>query len=70
MKCKERGCDGEIDLSQPISLQTGCGGCRGAQLQLAYPCKVCGRLHWGDGSKVFNRRKQRAFFENSSVVHR
>lgn len=45
MKCKEKGCGGEVNINKPVSLQVGCGASRNA-----YPCKKCNRLHFGDGS--------------------
>ena len=68
MKCKQEGCTGEIDTSNPISLMTGCGGgCCGPHAT-AYPCDTCGRLHWGDGSLTYNRAGQKAFLRNNEVI--
>ncbi|OGZ27710.1 MAG: hypothetical protein A2365_03640 [Candidatus Nealsonbacteria bacterium RIFOXYB1_FULL_40_15] len=62
MKCKEEGCGGEVDMNKPVSLQVGCRASRNA-----YPCKKCNRLHFGDGSLVFTRGQQKAFYEGGSV---
>lgn len=36
----------------------------------AYPCNVCGRLHWWDGGRpVTNRRGHRAFLKNGKIFY-
>jgi hypothetical protein len=73
MKCTEDGCVGEIDLTgTDVSLRTGCMG-----FEVAFPCKICGRLHFLRGNEVHKcpvgvetRGGQRAFFMNGEVVHR
>jgi len=66
MRCKEKSCIGEVDLNNTIFLQTGCGGCGGSRAP-AYACNQCGRLHWADGSPVYNRGGQKAFWKNGSL---
>ena len=62
MKCKEKGCGGKLDMNKPVPLRVGCRASRNA-----YPCKKCNRLHFGDGSLVFTRGQQKAFYEGGSV---
>jgi len=66
MKCQEKGCSGEVDMSHPVSLKTGC-----QSFGTAYSCnqKGCGRLHWKDGSAVEERTGNRAFLKNGDVVN-
>lgn len=64
MRCKETGCDGEVDLTTPVTLQVGC-----RSVDHAYPCSRCGRLHWNDGSAVQNRAGQKAFLRDGKVVN-
>jgi hypothetical protein len=47
MKCVEEDCHGGIDLTEGILIQTGCR-CS----DVAYPCNVCGRLHFLTGDEV------------------
>jgi hypothetical protein len=47
MNCVEPKCDGEIDLENGTGLQTGCHSST-----TAFPCKVCGRLHFLQGDEV------------------
>lgn len=56
MKCKEKGCEGEINGAMPVILQTSC-----ASSAVAFPCDKCNRLHWPSGDAVFNRSGERAF---------
>ncbi len=69
MECKEEGCGGEINMETIVTLQTGCGRCRGSHAS-AYPCKICGRLHWDSGNAVFNRGGAKAYLENGEIVHK
>lgn len=68
MKCKQEGCTGEIDMSNSVSLMTGCSGGCCARSTPAFPCRKCGRLHWRDGSLTYNRAGQKAFLRNNEVV--
>jgi hypothetical protein len=65
MVCKETKCDGEIDASVKVYLQTSCHSS-----SLAHPCGKCGRVHWPQGEAVFNRPGNKVFLENGVVVHR
>lgn len=65
MKCTEAKCVGEINTANPIRLRTSC-----AFYSFAFQCNECGRLHWKDGTPVFNRANLKAFLENGAIVHR
>jgi len=65
MTCKEPDCGGQVDESNPVGLRVGC-----VVSKPAYPCEICGRLHWVDGSPVFNRPGDRAFLHGNTVVHK
>ena len=65
MKCKEEGCIGEVDMEKPVTLQIGCHS-----HDSAYPCQVCGRLHWGSGNAVFSRGGQKVYLENGNIVNK
>ena len=59
--CKE----GEVDRDKPIWLHTGY-----REDKLAYPCNVCGRLHWhNDGLPVSGRSDHKAFLKNGQVIN-
>jgi len=65
MKCKDYQCrKGEIDIKSGFPIRTGCSGS-----SMAYPCSVCGRLHWHDGSPVRNRGGNRAFLKDGHLVN-
>jgi len=68
MKCRNEGCTGKVDMRKSVSLMIGCGGLCGGSYSHAYPCDTCGRLHWKDGSPVFNRAGQKAFLINNIVI--
>ncbi len=61
MGCKKEGCEGIIDTSTPVLLQTGC-----SSVTQAFPCGECGRLHM-DGSLVFNRQGEAAYWTGESI---
>jgi len=60
MDCKE--CGGVV--SNAIFVKTGCG----PPSSPAYVCEKCGRLHWEDGSPVFNRAGNPAFIKDGGLV--
>ena len=62
-ECKEEGCKGEIDFSKPIQVRVGCH-----TFAAAYPCKVCGRLHWSNGSPIFDRSGIKAFLLDQRII--
>jgi len=74
MNCKdESGCDGKIDMTNPVSLMTGCHGC--GSCANAYPCSKCERLHWihtkeahGTAEPVKNRAGQKSYYINDALV--
>ena len=67
MKCKEPGCNGEINENITVHLRVGCSV---TAVQPAHPCSLCGRLYWDDGSLVYNRPGYRVFLEGSHIIHR
>ena len=69
MKCKEKDCGGEVEISsdKAVTLQTGCGGCGGSRTD-AYPCNKCGSLHYDDGSSVTTRAGSNVFLIDEEVV--
>ncbi|MFA5432123.1 MAG: hypothetical protein WC319_04525 [Candidatus Paceibacterota bacterium] len=70
MKCKEKGCEGEIDEQSTISLIIGCGGCGQCSLDKAHPCEQCGRLYWMSGNPVFTRSGEKAFFVDNAIINK
>lgn len=65
-KCTEEGCNGNIDPSKTVPLQTGCGGMRSS----CVACDTCGALYSSDGSRMYQRGwKEKPFFRNGRVVH-
>ena len=67
MKCKEKGCKGEINKNNSVPLWVGC---QRAPALTAYPCEECGRLHDKNGSLVFNNAGNKAFLEFNEVIFR
>lgn len=65
MNCKEKDCSGNIDLKKIIHLRTGCHSSTAA-----YPCNICGRIHWSDGTLVFNRSGESAYLKNGQIIHK
>ena len=62
MKCWE--CGGKVDESRFVKLQR-------QKICKAYPCKCCGRLHWGwHGFPVANRRGKKGYLFNGKVVYK
>ncbi|MFA6525959.1 MAG: hypothetical protein WCT26_00910 [Candidatus Buchananbacteria bacterium] len=45
----------------PVTIRTGC-----SSYGTAYACTDCGRLHWSDGTTVFNRGEERAFLNQET----
>ena len=56
MNCSGKECRGTIDTSQTVALHTGCSSFRSA-----HPCKICGMLHWEDGTPCINRQGNKTF---------
>ena len=69
MDCKKKGCSGEVDLGRSVMLKVGCSGC-GGQYTTAHACKICGRVHWPDGSLVYDRAGNEPFLEGKRIVNR
>ncbi len=69
MKCREKDCGGEVEVSSDkiVSLQTGCCGCGNPRTD-AYPCNKCGSLHYDDGSSVTTRAGANVFLVDGKVV--
>lgn len=69
MKCKEKLCGGEVEINpdKVVSLQTGCGGCSASHAD-AYPCNICGSLHYDDGTSVKTRAGANVFLIDREVV--
>jgi hypothetical protein len=65
MRCKEENCSGEINLEMGIAVIVGC-----AQYASAYPCGICGRLHWPNGNPVFNRSGQQVFLNGGQLEYK
>ena len=65
MKCKMKGCKGEIDLTRKmpvIFIRGGAGN--------AYLCNNfnCGRMHYQDGEPVYSCMEQPVFFRFNRIV--
>ncbi|HDH31607.1 MAG TPA: hypothetical protein ENH26_02425 [Candidatus Wolfebacteria bacterium] len=56
MNCTEIECKGrinpDINASLPCSCEPDC-----TQKEIAYPCNVCGKLHWGSGKPAYGKNK-------------
>lgn len=66
MKCKRKGCDGEVDMESKHPVQTGC-----RRFSSTYPCKKCGLLHSDNGWPLENRTTGRlAFLINGERIDR
>lgn len=65
MTCKISGCGGQVSEKPTVNLKTGC-----SSVGSAHSCNKCGRLHWADGSLVFNRQNHAAFLEGDSVINK
>ena len=71
MKCKEKDCSGEVEISsdKAVTLRSGCPGCSVA-IGKAYPCGKCGSLHYQDGSSVATEGGGSAFLANGKLVEK
>ncbi len=58
MKCSEKDCPGQVSLKSPVLVRVGC-----RSFGDAFPCDICGRLHWKYGEGMYNRSGQRAFVD-------
>jgi len=72
MKCVEEDCHGGIDLTEEIMIQTGCR-CS----DVAFPCNLCGRLHFLTGNEVKkfpvgvdSRGNEKAYLVEGAVVRK
>jgi len=74
MKCGEKNCEGEIEKSDIGQTLTGPISCSRMATGCAFPCKKCGRLHWGNGDPIFSFDKEdklkKAFFVNNEIIYR
>jgi len=65
MKCRDYQCrKGAIDKKMPVWIKTSC-----VSSTVVYPCNICGRLHWENGSPVRNRSGHRGFLKNGKVFN-
>lgn len=66
MKCTE--CGENVDLENSVSLRVPCG--KAIAEKEAFTCTECSRLHFSDGTPVFNPKGERAFWDvaNECVV--
>lgn len=64
-KCKEEGCDGNVQKEDSHARQIGCNN-----YDIAYRCDQCGRLHWANGNPVINRREEKVFIVDGKLVHK
>jgi len=71
MKCTDESCDGKINVSQSVSLQTGCHSGT-----IVFPCNICGFLHKLSGDEVHKipigmarRSGERVFLKNGKIEH-
>jgi hypothetical protein len=66
--CSGQNCQGQISIDQnhSVPLPKGC-----ASLALAFPCSLCGRLHWEDGDPVIHRADNRyAYLIDGLIKHK
>lgn len=54
----------DVEKAEKTSLRTGC-----TSFNTAIICPNCGRLHWDDGSAIFNRQGQLAFVKGGELVN-
>lgn len=59
--CRQPGCNGELDTSNPVTFRLGL-----TPNNQGYVCLKCRRLHWGDGTLVFKEGKMAFLDEGSS----
>lgn len=72
-KCRDKNCGkGEININCPVMLRIGCNS-----RDMAYPCSVCGRLHWVPANRiknfaepVCNRAGQKSYFVDGVLAFR
>lgn len=65
-KCKNEGCDGQINRDVVVRIQTGC-----ASYTPVSPCGKCGLLHDSQGDDFRNRAtRKRPFLINGEIVHK
>jgi len=55
LQCRVEDCDGTLDTTQVIRLQTGCH-----HTSPTFACAQCGRIHSANGSFMVNRAYQEA----------
>ncbi len=64
--CVEKDCNGTVNTKTIVTVKTGC-----LSYSTCHPCSICGRLHWKDGTGVFNRPGDRAFLdEHDRIIHK
>jgi hypothetical protein len=66
MKCAKKDCEGTI-IGLPVSLMFICYKCD-SKYKEAFPCGTCGRLHWRDGSLVYNKNGDEVSLVNGKIV--
>lgn len=49
MNCVEKGCSGFVDSNRPFTVLT-----TRTRSEDFFPCNICGRLHWKNGSGAMN----------------
>lgn len=65
LKCRDYKCKkGTVEFEKRITIRTGC-----SSFDTAFPCSLCGRLHWKNGAPVRNRRGHRAFWKNKRMYN-
>jgi len=64
--CQEKGCSGELDLNNPVSLPVGCGMV-GSSI-LTYPCDICGCLYIKKDTPAVDGAGNKAFLRGGNIV--
>jgi hypothetical protein len=67
MKCGVLGCDGYVPDNLLIQLPVGIVTTSYARARI---CNTCNRLHWADGSPVFDRQNHAMFFEDKTLTEK
>ncbi|HNP79695.1 MAG TPA: hypothetical protein PKI00_02505 [Candidatus Pacearchaeota archaeon] len=67
MICKRKGCNGRINKTGIVSLPVSSSGWN-TEYKQAYPCIVCGELHYKNGRPVLIKNGNKAFLIDNQIV--
>ncbi|MDD5099117.1 MAG: hypothetical protein PHP35_02135 [Candidatus Colwellbacteria bacterium] len=64
MKCKDTKCTGIINTGKALDFPLGCHA-----RTSAFPCLVCGKLHFANGEPATNHSGQETFLVDGKAVN-